>query len=313
MSSRKITPIFVACIVSIGLITFAVTKDSWGFSKSNSVYVAENNGTSGIHLAIEKAIDAAAEKDTDGDGVKDWEETFKKSEAAGVATNGQTGSEGSGTSANQKTKDASNDPKTKTEEISRNLFSEYMQLKQSGKLNQDTMTNLVNKAVSQVDTGGLNIYSPSDIKTIPDTDVIGAKNYANGLVTIREKYRDLYKQNQIIIVGKTINFDDPASIESIDSTSKLYEATAKEMARLIVPKSLVASHVALLNDYVTSAEGLGELARLKTDPILALAGIQRHVDSAKQEPEIFSGISQFFLSRGLFFGPNEAGSRITKI
>lgn len=309
MSSRKITPIFVACIVSALLIVFAITKDSWSFSKSNSVYIAEKNETSGIHLAIEKAIDAAAEKDTDGDGVKDWEETFKKSGTA----NASAGSGGSGTSADQNTKDASNEPKTKTEEISRNLFSEYMQLKQSGKLNQDTMTNLVNKAVSQVDMGGLNTYSPSDIKTIPDTDVIGAKNYANALVTIREKYRDLYKQNQIIIVAKAINFDDPASIESIDSTSKLYESSAREMAKLIVPKSLVASHVALLNDYVTSAEGLGDLARLKTDPILALAGIQRHVDSAKQEPEIFSGISQFFLSRGLFFSSDEAGSRITKI
>lgn len=302
MTSRKITPIFVACIISLGLIIFAVTKDKWTFARGNSVYQAENSGGNGIQLAIEKAIDASAEKDSNGNGIKDWEESFKKSAPASAAT-----------ASGQNTKDTSNEPKTKTDEISRGLFSEYLQLKQSGKLNQDTMTNLVNKAVSQVDTSPENIYSPSDIKTISDSDTAGAKNYANAIVTIREKYRDLYKQNQIIIVGKKINFDDPASVESIAATGKLYESTAKEMAKLLVPKSLVAAHIALLNNYMTSAEGLSDLSRLKTDPILALAGIQRHADSAKQEAEILSGINQFFINRGLIFGPDEAGSRLTHI
>lgn len=305
MIIRKITPIFISCVISLALIVFAVTKDKWTEANSSTYEAQQNKAVSGIQLAVQKAIEDSAEKDSDGDGIKDWEEAFKKSEQANVA--GEAGSNKS----SGPTEPAG--PKNVTDEVSVGLFAEYMQLKQSGKLDQDTMTGLVNKAVAHVNTGPVILYSPTDIKTIPDSDTAGAKNYANSLVTIREKYQEKYRSNQIIIVGTTVNFDDPASVESINSTSKLYEDITKELVKLSVPKSLVASHVALLNNYTESFIGFKQLANLKNDPIVALVGIQKHVAATGRESEIYAGINQFFSSRGLVFSAYEAGSRIGTI
>lgn len=303
MSIRKITPILVAFLVSIGLISFAVTKDKWISANTNTKKNLESGETRGIQLAVQKAIETVAEKDSDGDGIKDWEETFQKSIEANKTE------KKSDTTSNVE----SNDPKTKTDEISRALFSEYMELKQSGKLNESSMSNLVNKAVSQVSVGKVSSYSATDIKTIPDTDISGAKNYANALVNIREKYKEEYRANQIIIVGNTVDFDDQASVESIHSTAKLYESITKEMAVLLVPKSLVASHVALLNNYATSAIGLEQFANLKIDPILGLVGIQKHSVASTEESELLAGIARFYTNRGIVFSVDEPGSRIGNI
>ena len=325
MFSRKIVPIIVACVLSVGLISFAVAKDKWIFTeKSPREKTAGTDSTSGVRILVEKVLEDSADRDDDNDSLKNWEEVFYKTDPNNRDTNnngildgeevrngqkiaGRTTAEG-GNSASRL-----NEPKTKTEEISRNLFGEYLTLKQTGKLNSDSMQNLITKTISQIDTKESSFYSLSSIKTIPDTDPFGVKNYGNSLVTIREKYKSMYSEQPIITVGGTINFDDGASIESIKRAADLYKAESEDLAKLLVPKSLVAAHTALLNNYVTSSEGLGQLALLRTDPIMAMAGIQKHTTAASEEAGILSSISQFFSSRSISFSFDEPGSRINNI
>lgn len=310
MPRRKFFPIIVACLVSVTLIVFAVTKDQWTFAAKNTKNETLQND--GIRLVVEKALVDAAERDDDGDGIKNWEENLPKGNANGDlgvsgVQNSQTGSAAAGTYA------APGETMTQTDEISRGLFAEYMQLKQNGNLNQESLSALVDKAVAKIEGSTVKTYTAADIRTIPDTDTAGVKNYLNALVTIKEKYKTLYSQNPIITSGNSIDFDNTASTQSIRKTGDLYAAITLELKNLLVPKSLVAAHVNLLNNYSTSASGLTELSKIKTEPLEALAGIQKHINATAAEPVILADIRNFFISRNINFEISEAGSRINNI
>ncbi len=328
MSLRKTTPIFIACVFSFGLIFFAVAKDQSIFPPKDTGRVGTDGKVdAGVRILVENALENSVDQDDDGDGLKNWEEIFwktnpkvKDSDGDGISDSeevkktekniayGAEASDNPATAVN-----SSNEPKTKTGEIGRNLFAEYLELKQSGRLNQSSMENLITKTLSQIDTKTSSFYSSGSVKTTLDTDTAGAKNYANALVTIREKYRALYNESPIITVAKTINFEDEASVESIRRAANLYKLEAQELASLIVPKSLVAGHLALLNSYAASAEGLAQFAELRSDPLMAVAGIQEHAAAVGQEFEIVLSISRFFESRGIVFESQEAGARIKNI
>lgn len=327
MPSRKIIPIFVACFLSLGLIFFAVTKDKWLLAAKDMRAGARESATaSDAQILVEKALQNSAERDDDGDGLKNWEETFWKTDPKNPDSDGDGISDseevkemqkneltGAQTSQTNNSAAKASEPATKTDEISRNLFSEYLALKQSGGLNQTSVQNLINRTVSQINSGDATLYSLSNIKTIPDSDSVGAKIYGNSLAAIRQKYKNLYRQQPIVIIGNSINFEDEASLESVRRAANLYKLEAEELLKLFVPQSLAVTHLNLVNNYISSSEGLRGLADLGTDPIRAIAGIQGHTGAASAEPAILFSISEFFLVRGIVFSPSEPGARINEI
>ncbi|MBU6431007.1 hypothetical protein KGQ29_01380 [Patescibacteria group bacterium] len=265
--------------------------------------------------------------DSDGDGVKDWEETLWGLDPH----NPDTGNTGVPDAEKVRRKMKEIDEKslnnlngniagnqyatdTETNLLGKKLFAEYINLKQSRNLNDDSINKAMMNLVSEIrNKDTVTYYFVKDLKTFPDSDKLSVKKYGNSFAMIRNKYDSLYMQNPVV------GSEDPAGITSPEFTrgvaraSDLYLKMTQELSKLQVPKGLADAHTEILNDYRASAEGLKGFGSLGNDPIVAMIGLQKHSDAASKENNLLRSIADYFLKNGIIFSEEESGNFWNKI
>ena len=137
--TRKIVPVFIICLIVIGGI-FALLE------YKNQAKTINNEGV--ISVADQKIIDSIATKDSDNDGLKDWEEALWQTAPNNPDTDGDGAKDGAEIAAGRDPlkkgpddqltlESASTTPKitkplTASNQFSRDLFTRYVTLKQTG-------------------------------------------------------------------------------------------------------------------------------------------------------------------------------------
>lgn len=263
--------------------------------------------------------------DSDEDGLKDWEETLWKldpkipdtdkngtldaeevkkkikeidASQRDIAVLDETGIE---------TKSFAND--TETDIISKKLFAEYINLKQSGNFNEESVTATVNNLVADEiqNKKVVQYYFPKDIKTFPSGNKILLKSYGNSFASIRNRYENQYLDNPLVKEGEVANLIDPKFQEGLIRFSDAYKKMATELSKLSVPKDLAETHMEILNAYMASSDGLRELSMISKDPVMAMIGTQRHTEATEKESLLLEIIAENFYDNGVIFSENEAG------
>ena len=154
--------------------------------------------------------------DSDNDGLKDWEETLWKLDPHKADSNGDgvldveevqkrikeidtnaLKNDTGDITGNQYTKD------TETDIISKKLFAEYINLKQSGNFNENSINDTANRLVEeQLNNKKVTLYySAKDIKTFPSENKALLKAYGNSFATIQAKYQKQYLDNPLVRKG----------------------------------------------------------------------------------------------------------------
>ena len=263
--------------------------------------------------------------DSDGDGLKDWEETLwkldpknpdtdkngipdaeeVKKKIAEIGAKGETGSSGSEAAESETyTTD------TETDILSKKLFAEYINLKQSGNFNEEAVIATVNNLVAEEiqNKKDTQYYFPKDIKTFPSENKILLKSYGNSFAAIRTKYKNQYTQNPLVKEGGVANLLDPEFIQGLVRTSEVYKNMATELSKIAAPKDLTDTHLEILNNYMASSDGLKELRALSTDPVKGMIGTQRHIEAEGKEKNLLSDVAEYLSENGIIFSGNEAGN-----
>lgn len=240
--------------------------------------------------------------DTDGNGVSDAEEVKNKiteidtSKSEDVAM-GETGIENE-SSAND----------TETDIISKKLFAEYINLKQSGNFNEESVTATVNNLVADEiqNKKAVQYYFLKDIKTFPSGNKSLLKSYGDSFASIRNRYENQYLDNPLVKEGEVANLVDPKFQEGLIRFSDAYKKMAAELSKLSVPKDLAETHMEILNAYMASSDGLKELSMISSDPVMAMIGTQRHIEATEKESLFLETIAENFYDNGVVFSENEA-------
>lgn len=323
MPSKKIIYIFIACVIVVIFIFFAVGAPSLG---KEGTYVAKPEEST--QLLVEKVVEQSANKDDDNDGLKNWEEGLWHTDPNKADTDGNgisdgeqvkkqiensNGAAGSGQTANS----LDNSNQTKTDEFSKKFFAEYLTLKKAGDIDANAMQKLITNSISQVDTTTHNTYTKKDIKTVPDTNIALARTYGNSLTIIREKYAAEYKKNPLGadstgLSAKSFS-ESQEFVSSLTKISALFKNMALDIKNLPVPLGLAETHLALINNYMTSSQSFKDLSDFKNDPVLALTGIQKYTVANKEEGDLLTDVAYYFLKNGIIFSEDEPGFRIRGI
>lgn len=283
-------------------------------------------------VAEVKVVTSPAEAmiiDSDNDGLKDWEETLWKldphkidSNEDGVSDAEEVKKRISQIDADALKKDSASDVSgsqyaddTETDTISKKLFAEYINLKQSGNFNENTINDTANRLVEeQLNNKKVTLYySAKDIKTFPSENKALLKAYGNSLSSIRAKYVKLYLQNPLIKEGEVVDLVNPDFLKRLVRISDNFKNMAKEMSRLAVPKDLLNTHIEILNNYMANSDGLKEMSKMGTDPVMAMVGVQRQTEAEANEKPLFSIVAKNIFQNGVVYSQDESGYNLNNI
>ncbi len=274
LPTKKFTVITTGIFI-VFMIIFFVSK--WVSSKSLKI---DNSQNSNQILAENTTLNDLVEKDTDGDGIPDWEEALWGLDPKNKNTNQgvsdfdwvkQKREELDLKTKNDKNKADSADQLNKTQKFAREFFTTITALKQSGNLDDTTINNLSQTLGGDITSPDLpELYKDSDISV--STSTSGEKYYSK-LLDLFSKYQEKGLGDELDVASQ---FGDQSNLEKMDAIAKAYQGFASDVLKLKVPVSLSVYHIDIINNAANTGIAVSNLAKMQNDPVVGLAGLSQY-------------------------------------
>lgn len=269
-------PILVVLAVVFVVVLF--------FIQNKSTYTNQNLAVGGLTYNSNDMVGDFVNKDTDGDGIPDWQENLfgtdptKKETTPGIPDEvaveklkAQTGTTGQASIEGQENL-------TQTDKFSRELFSTMASLDQTGAVDQDTIEKLSDSLNNQIQNSTpRKIYVSSDLKITQDNSPQAIKKYNDTLDSIYTKYP--IKGDALDILGRFTGDGDNVNVSVLAELDPIVSQINKietAMAKMDVPQSLSSLHLNVLNGIERVVENLSDIRLYDTDPVVSLSGITQY-------------------------------------
>ncbi|MDE2399482.1 MAG: hypothetical protein KGL67_00495 [Patescibacteria group bacterium] len=259
------------------------------FLTKNKTFFTNTRPDGLVYNGNEKIQDLV-NRDTDGDGVPDWEESLygtdptKKSTFDGIPDavyiaklSGQSPQNGE---INLNIKGQEN--LTQTDQLSRELFSSVAALNQAGGIDQNAVDQLSNSLASKIQNGeARKMFVYSDVRVGKSDSVQAIKNYNTTLNNIYSKYPMKYTIGDVLqkfIIDQ--NNVDESVLPQFDPIIKQTNNIINDMSKMDVPPSLAYLHLDTLNKLEKVYENVTDIRQYSTDIVVAMSGISQYQTSA---------------------------------
>lgn len=291
------------------LIVLFFVKTGFLFSLFNNEETFRNpNQENSLVYGSETVIDLV-NKDTDGDGVLDWQENLygldpnKKETTAGTPDSVaisklKTGQEAS--VATNKNATLVEENLTETDKFSRELFAMVAASNQSGTLDQATIDALGASLSERIQNSQpRKVFSIFDIKTINDESAQAFKNYNTALSNLFKKYPSpnytiLDVLQKFVIDENTVDVSILAKLDPIIvQINKIMEGIKK----ISVPQSISTLHLNVINAEERLVENLIDIKLYDTDPILSLGGISKYQENATSLESALNSLADIIIQK----------------
>lgn len=272
-------------------------------------------------LALETKQKTEAElKDSDNDGLLDWEETLWGTDPDNPDTDGDGTPDGEEITRGKDPAKAGNDDlfasssenPTSTESLdttelfSRQLLSRLLTAKASG---QDLppegvayITNEFLKTQFQYTT-----YESADLTITTDSTAPSIKTYVNALGMILKA--DANYRNAEQVVFDFAQEADFSVLEELAAVSNSHAEMYRDLLALPVPKGLVAIHLSLINSISATAEDLDTLSKVtKGDPMILAVGLSQYQNNSSSTTSAIAELRGIIETLGITFDVGEPGN-----
>lgn len=165
---------------------------------------------------------------------------------------------------------------TITNTVSRSLISNYLALKQSGVLDEESAQKLVDQTSDYVTSSGTTSVSAPRLNIIPDNGKQTVSDYGERLGMIFKTNRPSEEGNEIAILEQSLASSDGEKLKEIQRPIDFYEKVAEELIKMPVPQTFVKAHTDTVAGIKTVAAGLRESKEILNDPVRGLVGLQTY-------------------------------------
>ena len=309
LPSRKVVAFVLVPVITIFSL-WAITK------YYATTVVLEKTGQSELEIALAEGDRTFQEQDTDGDGLKDWEEFLYQTDERNPDTDGDGSSDGlevrrgfdplaAGEGAvedvdGQKTSGITfykNDPNlTKTDLLARDIFVAYRDLKEGNALELDSLRS---QAITDVIQDSTNIetklaYTEQDLAIVSDS-FTNKERYTRGY-TAATRNLDPIQFDELSLLTLYIQNGDESALAELIKNKTQYELFAQELATLSVPQAVARVHLELINNVMIYADTIGNMALVDEDPVSSLAYSQKSIEDEELVVRNIEALSLYFSS-----------------
>ncbi len=248
---------------------------------------------------IESISDIA--KDTNGDGVTDWDEIIAQTYDG---TNGEA----------KVTPDTSavaqlNDPNNLTGSLSKNFYLAATYIKQSGSENmgaeRDIVSNLMKNEASKI---VLTAYGFQDLETDSKETSASVKAYGNAmgkLVQLALEAR--LGLDDVSYLKNFVDTKNKASFEALVDKRDAANNIVSGMLTLKVPLSASAYHLLTLNRVAAYRDTMDNILKMETDPVRSAIAFDMYLNVTTSMLDSAKLFSNYFLGKNITFSSRESG------
>ncbi len=289
---KNIVFIFVAILLVGGSFVYAEYRNK----QAENIYVAPE---------ITNSIDRSAQDiDTDGDGMRDWEEILVGTDPKDPKSKGSKGSSASPVKDVTKTAAEKLEP---IDVISREFFARYMELRQLG-ISDDkySQQELVQKTVDSLPSAAAKPYVMSEIKVKADNSKEAVKQYGNEMIDVFKKYV-VSSRNEGLIVKDALQKSDPEILKELDPVVESYKNIVNALLKIEVPRSMDILHLELLNSVNSILFVMQSFRAALTDPISGLNAVSQYMLVTQKFASALQAIQSYLTYLGIIYSPSEPG------
>lgn len=269
MPSKRIGVLLVCCILIIALA---------GLSKGGKVLVQKvfNSENKSRNLEISLTYGDLIERDTDNDGVKDWEESLWGTDKNNPDTDGdgEGDAEEIATLRAEKNGGAptSLSDLDETDQFAREFFATTIALSESGNLSDASIASLAeNYASGAISWKQETIFTSDNLKTT-DISTTSKTNYEVDITNVLNTY-NIGSIDYINFIPAYIEKRDAEALSIIQKTSETYSGAVEALLEITVPTDAVPAHLSLTNSLENHREIIDSILEIDSNPIKSLAGI----------------------------------------
>lgn len=223
---------------------------------------------------VEVARVAHAPKDTDGDGLRDWEEELH-------GTNALVPDPQNIVSETTRTNELPEIPQTVTDRLTHSAFGSYLSNRNGEALSAEDQTRLATEAarVAQQQLTDI-LYSVGDLTILTVNDPETLSEYGTTILRIITA-QTTPQDNELFILQRALQADNPELLKPLDPLQAGYDTLIKNLSAQAVPPALVNEHLALLNASVAIHNDIVAMRNVFEDGVPALVRVQRYLDDVE--------------------------------
>lgn len=254
------------------------------------------NGSVVVAPAPERV--AITTRDSDGNGVEDWEENLQERffETISIPTS----------TADSADTEPYEPPTTLTGKFSEAFLQDYLEGKMQGADFSDP-TALVGSAVKAIESSTkARRYTRLDVVQIPDSPET-IREYGNRLAEIMSTH-SIDNENEMVILDRALRADSPELLEPLGPIQEVYGKILEDALRMPVPEKLTGTHVTFLNAVEAIRTDLGAMRVVFEDPLYALARIRGYEADATSLLNSFEAIARTLTANGVMYRNEEPGA-----
>lgn len=278
-------------------------------------------------------LQAIAKKDSDGDGLSDWEESLYGTDARAAdsfnlgMTDGEAVAKGlvvpkaiaelPATAAGPTALDADGLPPapaegTVTDAFTRHFLSIYASVKQAKGGAELTEADMQNIAAEAMDTFSSVVAATVDFKSAKDIAISGSgatalATYAADVEAVFLKNAADAEKTEVVYLKDALENNNDAAFPPIASLAKSYRNTAAGLAVLAVPRELAPSHLLLVNTLMRKSVIANDILRVNADPLAAILGLQQYPQVLKSLGAAFLGIGEVYAKANVRLSQGKPG------
>lgn len=237
-------------------------------------------------------------KDTDGDGLMDWEEELWQTDPNNPDTDGDGVNDfdeiragrnpalsGDGTTDKldaetiaTKINPVIESDLTETEKFGREFFAKYVGSVDSGQP-IDYEHVLAEKVASANPLNDIKPYENADFKILETESSAIARAYGNSVGEIISKNLIRNRENELIIVARAVDKGDESELKALDEAIGMYESIIRGLSAIEVPRSAIEIHKKIINLFLLVAQSVKAMKLSISDPVKALGGLSAYPDT----------------------------------
>jgi hypothetical protein len=276
-------------------------------------------------IAVEKIVKKSLEGDTDGDGLKNWEEALYKTDPEKTDTDGDGVSDGTEISTNRNplvvgsgweagTTTSTGAQFNATDRFSQEIFIKYIEAKKSGKeITTEFSDQLAEEILSKDYSVSENVFDVSQLSLIakPTSEEIHAygNNFGKSIsIPLPERIRDE------LTILYSIQTDGMTETDEAELTLlyERYSTIRNNLASIRVPSEIQNVHASFIRSIDTLRDTISGIQNLDTDPIGSFKKIVLFEDGLNNLTVASTALKTYFVKKGISFGSYEPGAPLLR-
>ena len=266
--------------------------------------------------------DDPATKDSDKDGLYDWEENLWGTDPNNPDTDGDGTLDGEEVAQNRNPLVAGpNDllydnsglilPGSTEEEISEAKKEFYsMFLKEQGDEIREMTVLALMQNFDKEEFVNRKKHALNDLNLSSQNDDEFIRSYGNTLGEIFARYANKqdYPYDEVAIFGEALETKNPSGLAKLEFVSLAYKNLTEDFLAIETPMSAAQNHLALVNGYGMLSETVGAMRFFFEDPLRGGLAYETYVGQTALNQVAFFNIMLYFENKNIQFDEDEPGS-----